>query len=289
MVSVIIPVYNREKSVVEAVNSVLKQTYKDLELIVVDDGSTDGTQKVLSQIHDSRFHYIYQNNDGACSARNHGIDLANGNYIAFHDSDDIWHIDKLAKQMEIFEKYDPDIVFCKQIKRHPNGKVTVEPSHLKNGRVEPIVNLFGIGTQTIVAKRKVFDNIKFDFELPRFQEFELLLRASKEYSIYCLDEGLVDYSVSEDSISNNPMKLYKTCDLILRKYPDFVKNYPEMAKFMAHSLLTGANQLRKENNNAYRQFIKRALKLSHDRKICVKAFLVYINFYSLSRKMRKKS
>lgn len=245
MVSVIIPVYNREKVVVDAINSVLNQTYTDLELIVVDDGSTDNTREVLSRISDKRLKYVYQENAGACVARNHGIKLAKGSYIAFHDSDDIWHLDKLEKQMAVFDEYNPDIVFCKLRKKHPNGEITLEPSYLKDGIVNPVINLFGIGTQTIIAKKKVFEKYKFDSSLPRFQEYEFLLRASKDFSMYCLNDGLVDYEVGTDSISANPKKLYRACELILKKHPE-LKNYPVMMEYMAHSLLTGANQLKEK-------------------------------------------
>ena len=99
MISVIIPVYNREKTVKKAIDSVLAQTWKDMEIIVIDDGSTDKSAEVIKSIKDARIKYIYQKNAGACAARNHGLDLATGDIIAFHDSDDVWHKDKLEKQL----------------------------------------------------------------------------------------------------------------------------------------------------------------------------------------------
>ena len=288
MVSVIIPVYNRGNIIAAAVNSVLNQTYTDLELIIVDDGSTDNTKDALSQISDERLRYIYQDNAGACVARNHGIELARGEYIAFHDSDDIWHLDKLEKQMAVFDEYNPDIVFCKLRKRHSNGEITLEPFYLKEGIVNPVRNLFGIGTQTIIAKKQVFEKYKFDSDLPRFQEYEFLLRASKDCSMYCLNDGLVDYEVGTDSISANPKKLYKACELILKKHPE-LKNYPIMMDYMAHSLLTGANQLKEKKDSSYLVLLKLALKISDSYKIKIKAMLVRANIYTLSRNLRKKS
>lgn len=284
MVSVIIPVYNREKTVAAAVNSVLNQTYKDLEVIVVDDGSTDKTKEVMSQIHDKRVRYIYQENSGACMARNHGIELARGEYIAFHDSDDTWHLNKLERQMTIFENYNPDIVFCKLHYIKKNGAEVLWPEKLKTGIVDPIVNLFGIGTQTIIAKRIVFEKFQFDNELPRFQEFELLYRASKVFTLYCLDEGLVEYSIGNDSISKNPEKLYKACLLIIDKHPEFTSNYPEMARLMAHSLQVSGNKVRKTSTRDYNKYLKLSLICHKDLKLILKSIIIKMGLYDYLQK-----
>lgn len=284
MVSVIIPVYNREKVVVDAVNSVLNQTYTDLELIVVDDGSTDNTKKVLSQISDKRLKYVYQENAGACVARNHGIELAKGSYIAFHDSDDIWHLDKLEKQMAVFNKYNPDIVFCKLHYKKKNGTEVLWPENLKGGYVDPIENLFQIGTQTIIGKKEIFKKIRFDKELPRFQEFEFLYRASKEYSLYCLDEGLVEYSIGEDSISGNPEKLYKACCLIISKHPELISDYPEMARLMAHSLQVAGNRVKESGKGDYKKYLELSLSCHKDLKLLLKSIIIRMGLYGYLHK-----
>lgn len=289
MVSVIIPTYNRKNSIIYAIESVLNQTYTNLELIVVDDGSTDGTQNILEQIKDKRFRYVYQKNSGACVARNRGIDLAQGEYIAFHDSDDTWLPNKLEKQMKIFEKYNVDIVFCKLNYKNGDGVMLVQPSYIHEGFLIPVVNLFGIGTQTLVAKNSVFKNIRFDNELPRFQEFELLYRASKQYSLYCVDEGLVDYSIGSDSISSNPEKLYRTCQLILTKHPELKNDYPIMMEFMAHSLLTSANILKERKDWCYKKYVKFAFSCCKSSKILIKATLVWTGTYSIWRKQKNTS
>ena len=114
-VSVIIPTYNREATLKRAVESVLNQTYTDFELIIVDDGSTDNTRQLVENIHDDRITYYYVKiNSGAAAARNYGIERAEGEYIAFQDSDDYWHSDKLEKQMKVMES-NPDIGFVYHI------------------------------------------------------------------------------------------------------------------------------------------------------------------------------
>ena len=103
-VSIIIPTYNRERLVCKAINSVLRQTYSDYELIVVDDGSVDQTPRAVSQFQDPRIRYLCQHiNAGECAARNIGLTAAQGRYIAFLDSDDEWLPNKLEKQVKYFE------------------------------------------------------------------------------------------------------------------------------------------------------------------------------------------
>jgi glycosyltransferase involved in cell wall biosynthesis len=99
MVSVIIVVYNGEKYIDEAIQSALNQTYKDIELIVVDDGSTDGTKDVVEKYKNVK--YIYQENRGQGSSRNVGIENSKGDYLAFLDADDLYASDKIEKQLEI--------------------------------------------------------------------------------------------------------------------------------------------------------------------------------------------
>lgn len=284
MVSVVIPTYNRDKVVLCAVNSVLNQTYEDLEIIVVDDGSTDNTKMILESISDKRFRYVYQENAGACAARNRGIELARGDYIAFHDSDDIWHLDKLKKQMDIFIKYNPDIIFCKLNCISKDGNVEVKPDYFCEGFLNPIINLFGIGTQTLIAKREVLEDLHFDESVPRLQDFELLYRASKKYTIYCIDEGLVDYTIGEDSISLSYHKLYTACEYILKKHPEMRANYPVIMEYMALSFLDNANRLRISGNKEYKKCIQIAKQYCRKPRVWGKSVLARWGLYDVARR-----
>ena len=103
-VSIIIPTYNRADSLKKSVASVLEQTYPWFELIIVDDGSTDNTKELVESFGDNRIRYYYAGlNQGAAAARNYGLEKARYDYIAFQDSDDIWHPDKLEKQMQVMQ------------------------------------------------------------------------------------------------------------------------------------------------------------------------------------------
>lgn len=274
MISVVIPTYNREETVRRAIMSVLNQTFRDIEVILVDDGSTDNTRAIVQKIVDSRIRYVYQDNAGACVARNRGIELARGEYIAFHDSDDVWHEDKLEKQIRALLASKADLIFCKLVKYNADGTVAYKPDKCKEGIVDPIENLFGIGTQTLLGRRKVFEEFKFDKDFPRFQEFELLYRAAQKYSIYCLDEGLVDYFVGSDSISYNPRRLYLACELLLQKHPQLVKKYPIMGARMAQYLL--ANALKEKDRESKRKNIQLALKCHVSVKVIAKAVLIFL-------------
>jgi glycosyltransferase involved in cell wall biosynthesis len=287
MVSVIIPVYNRGYIVRDAINSVLNQTVHDIEVIVIDDGSTDNSAEVINSIKDPRVHYYYQDNAGACIARNNGILKAKGEYIAFHDSDDIWHRDKLEKQMTIFSKTDTDIVVCKMnvIK---DGKVRFQTPKLETGPIYPIVNLFGIGTQTIVAKRYVFEEFQFDPEMPRYQDFEFLYRVAQKYKIYCVGEGLVDYSVKEDSISSNPQKRYAACELIQNKYPEIKTKYPIMSAEMACGLQVDAGKLMKKGNHEYLKYIKKSYEFDNSLRSKLRVKLIQLEIYDMLCRLVEK-
>ena len=106
LVSVLMPVYNRERYLAEAIESMLAESYRPLEIVVVDDGSTDGSAAVATRYAEVR--YAFQPHQGIASARNHSLSLAKGEYLAFLDSDDLWEAGALARQMEAFRS-DPDL------------------------------------------------------------------------------------------------------------------------------------------------------------------------------------
>lgn len=225
MISIVLPSFNRAQVLPKAVESILRQTYKDFELIIVDDGSTDNTADVVKNFNDDRIVYVRQENAGACVARNNGIEHSRGEYIAFQDSDDIWHEDKLEKQLKTIQDKNADIVFCRMNRMSGGKKIGLVSNYFKEGFLSKDVMPMSIGTQTLVGKSIVFKQEKFDPEMPRFQEFELLVRAQKNYSIYCMEEPLVDYHLQNDSISANASSIMAAWRLILKKHPDFLTLY----------------------------------------------------------------
>jgi glycosyltransferase involved in cell wall biosynthesis len=121
-VSIIVTCYNKEKYIYETINSVLKQTYSDFELIIVDDGSTDNSIEIIKKINDKRIIVISQDNNGVNSARNKGISIATGSLVAFLDGDDIWLSSKLQEQIDLIITNNLDMCFCDYFTINQVGK-----------------------------------------------------------------------------------------------------------------------------------------------------------------------
>lgn len=225
-ISVVIPTYNRAKILEKSIESVLKQTLPVDEIIVVDDFSTDQTQKVVESFKSEKVKYVVNSfKKGANGARNTGIMLAKGQYIAFQDSDDRWLPLKIAKQYQFMvENPNVDMCFCsmnlKGSKRGivPKRKVTSEEikTQLEKGNF--------ISTQTIFIKKNVAKNILFDECLKRFQDWDFVLRVAKKYNIHHLNEVLVEVVVQNDSISKN-INECEALETFFQKYPDLTKKH----------------------------------------------------------------
>ena len=225
-ISVVIPTYNREKLIIKAIKSALNQTYSNIEVIIVDDCSTDNTVIEVKKIHDSRIKIIkLRHKKGGNYARNKGIRLSTGEFIAFLDSDDIFYHDKLEKQINNIKNKKSDFDFCK-IYIHIN--ITFSTSFILPNRSqeESIINgdIFEeltkdnfISTQSILVKKKVIENIFFDINLPRLQDYDLLLRIIPKVKVSFTNEVLVDINIQKDSISNSLIKLQKAIKIILNK------------------------------------------------------------------------
>ena len=113
-ISIIIPTYNRAHLILKSIKSVLNQTYQDIEILVIDDGSTDNTENLITDLNDKRIKYIkLENNQGGSKARNIGIMKASGKYISFQDSDDYYHYNKLETQFKNLKEKNSDFDFCK--------------------------------------------------------------------------------------------------------------------------------------------------------------------------------
>ena len=225
LISVVIPTFNREKEIEKSIKSVLAQTYKNIEVIVIDDGSKDKTEQVVKKIKDERVsYYKLKKNKGACYARNYGIKKAKGKYIAFQDSDDIFHKNKLKIQLENLQKNKSDFDFCKICLRFQNKNFVPNSEQeigFKNNKyLTELCNGNFISTQSILARKEIFKDIKFDDSLPRLQDYDLVLRVAAKYKISYTNKPLVDLYNSNNSIGNSEEKLKKSCQLLLRKKYD---------------------------------------------------------------------
>lgn len=199
LVSVVVPTFNRAHLIREAVDSVLAQTYDHVELIVIDDGSTDDTLAVLGGYADPRLRLIHQENRGKSGARNRGLDEARGDYIAFLDSDDLWGPTFLNTLLQVAEaEPDVDLVFCdfqrfdaEGSEYSPQSEFLPELAHLKAraaaggiGRVfldRPFVAFvpmdgFATWLQTVLIRTGVARSIRFEPQVPLGQDFRYMLR-----------------------------------------------------------------------------------------------------------------
>jgi len=193
-VSVIIPTYNRAPFVEEAIRSVLAQDFKDFELVVVDDGSTDGTRETLKRYADS-IAILHQEHRGVSSARNTGIKHSQGAYIAFLDSDDLWLPGKLSTQVSFFEEH-PQALICQTEEIWLRKGVRVNPRkvHKKySGEIfEHCLSLCRVSPSSAMIRRVLFEEVGlFDEDLPACEDYDLWLRVACRYPIYLIDKPLI--------------------------------------------------------------------------------------------------
>jgi glycosyltransferase involved in cell wall biosynthesis len=191
-VSVIIPTFNRAAFLPKAINSVLNQSFKDFELIVVDDGSTDKTYKVVSSFSD--IVYIRKEHRGPSSARNRGIEKAKGEFVAFLDSDDWWDKDKLKIQIKEMEAHPEYPASHTQEIWYKNGKIlNQKKKHKKYGGFifDKCLPLCAVSLSTAVLRRQVFDAVGlFDESLPCCEDYDFWLRVSARYPLLLIDKPL---------------------------------------------------------------------------------------------------
>jgi len=266
-VSVIIPTYNRAHLVGRAIQSVLNQTFKDFELIVVDDSSTDNTDDIIKEFQkkDDRITYLkHEKNKGGSAARNTGIKAARGEYIAFQDSDDEWFPEKLGKQMRIFESASLEIgvVYTGFWRIENDRKIYIPASWViqKEGKIyKELLKWNFVTTQSILVRKVCFDRVGyFDENLPRLQDWELVIRLSKYYNFKCIDEPLLTSPFTPDSISANQDALIKAYELILEKhYEEFKEDKGLLAR---HQGSIGSLLCQRGNLNQGRRYLLKAIK-----------------------------
>ncbi len=202
MISVIIPTYNRAAVLQRAIESVINQTYKDWEMIIVDDGGNDNTKDLVSEYQSkySNIYYFKSPNMGASVARNIGIGLSKGEYIAFLDSDDFWTPGRLySVYKKILEDNNPNKLYITDFRSQNNENTLFKTKYLESENFTQILlshNFLG-GTINIVAPKKILLGIKgFDIKLTSCQDHDLYIRLAEicdinyipgEFAVFCLD------------------------------------------------------------------------------------------------------
>lgn len=229
LVSVIIPTYNNASFLVESLNSVLHQTYNQVEVIVVDDGSTDNTEEVLSPYQQS-IRYLKKANGGPSSSRNAGIALAQGEFIAFQDADDLWLPQKLALQVEHFRQNQKlGVVFTGSQHFNESGLLdsNVRPGHpLPTGMIfDKLLTDHFIAMSTVMVRRSCIDEIgAFDESLIGAEDYNFYLRLARKFQYGCLNQVLVQKRLHQSNLSDNLEQMcedeIKNLDKIAEMFPD---------------------------------------------------------------------
>ena len=198
LVSVVIPAYNAAHTLEATIQSVFEQTVKDLEIIVVDDGSKDKTIEVAESIKDSRVKVLSQPNGGAAAARNTGIKAATGEYVAFLDADDLWMPHKLERQLEIFAS-EKDVAAVQSGVYYVTDKLEVLNIAACLKSKDPLLdtlffqNLPGL-MSTLIVERSAFDKIGLlDTKLVILEDWELAIRLSRYCNLKSIEEPLALY------------------------------------------------------------------------------------------------
>ncbi len=291
LVTAIITTHNRKELLLKAVNSVLNQSYKNIQCIVVDDASTDGTKEcLLDLIKKNKITYIYiepQNSKGGNHARNIGVENALGEYIAFLDDDDEWYPDKIERQIRLFnEKSDIGMVYCGMDRQYIKHNTVYKQTTSKNvgnkaGDLsrEVLIHSITLASSIMVKKNVVEIAGNFDEDLKYWQDYEFCIRIMQYIKVGYIKDALVLYRVFEDDkkrLSNNIDGWEESVRYILNKHAALYEalSVEEEGMRKVYYYIDGINRAKKVRSvkyflnyiveilldkNVLRLFIKKAL------------------------------
>ncbi len=272
-VSVVIPTYNRADLVCEALESVAAQTYKDWEIILVDDGSTDNTREAvapyLTQL-GSRLRYIKQENRGLAAARNTGIWAARGSYIALLDSDDVWKPEKLATQVPYLEADASVGLVSSRAEQVDAANKQVLGLKPKDPAGTTLATMIVQGTQppsSFLIRKTAIESIGgFDPAIKRgIEDVDLCFRLARRWKFVCLEQPLIRYRLHSTNLSSEPLGTYlgyvQTYEKLLID-PDATVPVAAARRYLAKYLyLLGASYRRSGKPTEARQCLARAIVL----------------------------
>lgn len=264
-VSVIMPTCERPHLINRAVESVLSQTFKDLELIIIDDASKDETREQVLKNSDPRIHYIrHESRKGGAAARNTGIRIAKGNYLAFLDDDDEWFPNKLQLQIDLLENSSSKVglvysgyLMVDQITGKQIGSHT--PIH-KGDLLGDLLLYNWVGsTSSVLLRKECLNRVGFfDEKLPIFQDYDLWIRLAKEFHFSYIKDPLLVYYVHGERISTRPEGFRRGLEILQSKlgnsHPNLKENY--RYRYLRLGILYCLNGEHKKGRQAYYQAIK---------------------------------
>lgn len=283
-VSVVLPTYNRDYCLARSIDSVLGQTFLDFELLVLDDGSTDGTSQLVASYGDSRLRYHrFSDNAGQTKRLNQGIEAARAPLIAFQDSDDEWLATKLEAQVTAMDAAPAGVgvVYCDRWRiAEGEGRSLAAAAHVtpEDGlRYEDALNgdLTNIATQCLLVKRECFDKVGgFDERLQLLNDHEMMIRLARSYLLLHVDQPLVNYFVSGDAMtSRGEAATIKSWEVIFQNYrTDLARHSGRLAKL---AYWIGSFHMRTSDADKGRRYLSEAFRAKP-------AAVRYVTAYCLS-------
>lgn len=258
LVSIIMPAYNASEFIQESIDSVIAQTYDKWELIIIDDGSIDDTSMIVKSniLKDDRIKLFYQENSKQGKARNLGIENADGEYLAFLDSDDLWLPHKLEVQLKEFENYDVDLVFSDSYffydtdSKNRNLKMNTLNSLFKGlGALDSFLVINRIPNLTVLVKKETIlsvNGFSEKNEIQNAEDYHLWLKLLIEgATFYGSDKVLASYRRHSNSVTSNDVLSTKQK---IEVYYDLIQKYPEVKQKIRNAL---KQTLRKQFNKCF--------------------------------------
>ena len=254
-VSVVVPTFNRANSLVDACASVLGQSYRDLELIVVDDASSEDIRAALDRLGDDRVVYVRRPlNGGAAAARNTGLDHAQGEYVAFHDSDDLWLPGKLARQVAVLSSQPPEVgavtgprILYSRFGSEPAVSLSPEPQgrlSLREDQVGRMLVENRLSPQCTLFRRDSLRQMAlFDVRARAAEDWDFAIRYATAFKIVEEADPVVLSFASSDSISRDVIRVAKGGIRILKNHDALLRQHRRQKSaiewLVSHSLRVG--------------------------------------------------
>ncbi|WP_369726016.1 glycosyltransferase family 2 protein [Bradyrhizobium sp. LLZ17] len=298
LVSVIVPAFNAADTVRDTVISALHQTYRNLEVIIIDDGSTDQTRVVAARLveSDPRVRYLYKENGGVASARNRGIADAKGDFVATLDADDLWYPTKLERQVQRFEASGPETAlvyaWCCWIDSSGNVTGSAPPMRLEGNIVAQMClgNVVISGSNALIRREALVAAGGFDESLRSrggqgCEDWKLYMQIAERHKIAMVPEYLIGYRVQPGSMSDDFEQMMRSRRLV---EAEFASSHPELAVQFAHgeAILARSLALRAIDRGQIRDAIDLLTNQSRGRFVAGFASLMWLAAGSTRRALR---
>lgn len=283
LISVIIPTYNRAHVLDATLKSIENQTYRLWECIVVDDGSTDGTARLVNSFlqRDPRFQYIHRPSSipkGPSACRNYGYEHSKGEYIQWFDSDDLMHPEKLKTKLDVAQKKEADVVVDKHDSNEFNeiSNFNIEFFTSNDFYVEYLLGKYPVITNDVMLKRSSIGMERFDENLWKGEEYEFFARVFQQKLTYCFcDVVLTRYEVSFDSISISPKQSESLIYLSKKLQRLYASHSPIVKKAEYQGRKTYKSLILKKQLRLILKHFNFFRKAHHKSAIVFLAFIVY--------------